>query len=382
MIRLIHTADVHLDMCFAGDGISSGFGNRRRQHLRDALERIVQRAGAWPADALLIAGDLFDLDRVTRDTTAFLKQQFASIPEVPVVIAPGNHDPYVGHSPYAMENWPSNVTIFKGPVWERLLLKDGALAVHGFGFDGPDISANPFGALEIEQDDAVHVAVAHGSERSHQPAGKDAYAAFHAQDAAHEALAYLALGHFHAVTPIEGLYSTTMYYSGPPEGHDFKETGVQHYLEIEIDESGARVTPVESSTAVYEQHRIDCTGMNSSQDLIHAIRAISTDHGCARIARITAEGHCPSSLRNQFQAVHDAAQGAFEHLVLVDKTAPAEDYEDLALEETSLGDFVRRINAELNDCAEDGRQRMLLRARELGVAAYRDVELSVQGMEG
>jgi len=55
-MRLIHTADVHLDMCFASAHTPPGFGNRRRQSLRDVFHTIIRRAGEWPADVLLIAG--------------------------------------------------------------------------------------------------------------------------------------------------------------------------------------------------------------------------------------------------------------------------------------------------------------------------------------
>jgi len=182
-MKLIHTADIHLDICFAGWGVPAALGNRRRQSLRDVFHAIIERAGTWPADAVLIAGDLFERDRVSRDTIAFLVSEFKSIPHVPVFISPGNHDPFSPESPYAAENWPENVTIFKEPRWESHAVKGGLLTVHGFGFDGPSLSINPFGTLTIEGK-SIHVAVAHGSERGHQPPDKSAYAPFDARDAA------------------------------------------------------------------------------------------------------------------------------------------------------------------------------------------------------
>jgi len=125
MIRLIHTADIHLDSCFAGTGMRAGFGNRRRQNLRDVLTSIVARAGDWPADALLIAGDLFEGDRISHDTTQFLSGLFESIPHVPVFIAPGNHDPFTPDSPYATMTWPENVAIFDSPQWQCHRVKGG-----------------------------------------------------------------------------------------------------------------------------------------------------------------------------------------------------------------------------------------------------------------
>src|SRR6185436_20063981 len=128
-MRIVHTADIHLDMCFSPLGLPAGFGNRRRQSLRDVFRRVVRRAGEWPADALLIAGDLFEADRVSRDTIAFLVSEFRAIPQVPVFIAPGNHDPFTPASPYATEQWPKNVTIFRSASWESVPVHGGALTV-------------------------------------------------------------------------------------------------------------------------------------------------------------------------------------------------------------------------------------------------------------
>ena len=139
-MKLVHTADIHMDASFAGLAMPSSFGNRRRQSLRDVFHTIVERAGDWPADALLIAGDLFEHTRVSRDTLSFIVAEFQAIHHVPVFIAPGNHDPYQSDSPYAMESWPDNVHIFTEPAWRCHSVLEGRLAVHGFAFDGNPVS--------------------------------------------------------------------------------------------------------------------------------------------------------------------------------------------------------------------------------------------------
>lgn len=380
-MRLIHTSDIHLDASFAAAGLPVRFGARRRQSLRDVTQAVVRRAGAWPADALLIAGDLFEHDRVSLDTLAFLRGEFKSIPHVPIFIGPGNHDPYMPDSPYATAPWPENVTIFTSPEWTAHALEKLPLTIHGFAFDGPDISSNPFGRLVAPRDGRIHVAVAHGSESSYVPSEKTAYAPFRAADAAPEGLAYLALGHYHGMRRITGNFATQMYYSGAPEGHNFGETGVHHYLEVDIDASGARVTPVPSSRAVYAAHVIDCSGFSSAQELVNAIRALPREADAAQIARITIVGACDDTCRAELNAAYDAVAGDYEYLRLVDATEPVEDLASLAQENTSLGAFVGILNNELRDGAGSPRQRMLQRARAIGISAYRGRPLTVPGSE-
>ncbi len=378
-IRLIHTADVHLDECFAGAGLPPNYASRRRQQLREVFRAIVERAGEWPADALLIAGDLFELDRVSRDTVAFLRDRFAAIEHVPVFIAPGNHDPWVAHSPYATEAWPDNVHIFSTPEWSRHALSHTPLTVHGFGFDGVEPSRNPFGELAAPDDGRTHVAVAHGSARSHQPEGKAAYAPFDGAEAAADGLAYLALGHFHSATAVEGPYPARIQYSGAPEGHGFGDSGMRHYLEVEIANGEVAVRPVPSSRSVYESHRLDISAFTNTQEVIDAVRALPSEEGVARIARITLTGSAGPALQEGMAGLYDVLSEQFEYLRLIDETHPQDDYEELANPTTSLGLFLERINQEIADSPSEEHERMLRRARQAGLFAYRGQQLPVRG---
>ena len=382
-MKLVHTADIHMDTSFADVDMPSSFGNRRRQSLRDVFHTIVERAGDWPADALLIAGDLFEHTRVSRDTLSFIAAEFQAIHHVPVFIAPGNHDPYQSDSPYATENWPDNVHIFTEPAWRCHSVLEGRLAVHGFAFDGPDISRNPFGSLRIDNDDdVVHVAVAHGSERGHQPSEKPAYAPFDAAEASVARLRYLALGHFHSFTKIDGESETVICYSGAPEGHGFGETGVRHYAEVEIADGNVKVVPVESSKLVYVTHSIACDEFSSSQGLIDAIRERTRAERRLQAVRVTLIGACLPDISNRLGAVHDVLAPELDCLVLIDNTEPVEDYEDIARDDTSLAAFVRTLHQEISDSEHDAARRELLeRARELGVAAFRGRELEIHGLE-
>lgn len=380
-VKIVHTADVHLDLCYAGLGLPASYGTRRRQRLREAFQRIVVRAGEWPADALLIAGDLFEGDRVTRDTIAFLKAQFASIPHVSVVIAPGSGDPFTATSPYATETWPVNVHIFQRPEWEAAVVCEGALTVHGFAFDGAEISRNPFGELRLPADGSVHVAVAYGTERGHAPEEVPAVAPFEAADVADEPLRYLALGHVHAFTPIEGDFRTKIAYAGSPEGHGFDEFGERHFVEVTVDGDAVRVEPVPSARVHYRTHSIDCGTVESSAEIVQALRGLAEASPTRLIARVALTGNAAVDIGAELESLHDTTAGEFEFLQLIDETLPTEDYDALAREETSLGLFVRGLTEEIADQSDPVRAAMLMRAREVGVAAFRGRRLAVRGME-
>jgi DNA repair exonuclease SbcCD nuclease subunit len=298
------------------------------------------------------------------------------------LIAPGNHDPFVASSPYVTEPWPDNVIIFRTPEWFAYVLEDKPLTVHGFAFDGPDISSNPFGSLRVPSDGRIHVAVGHGSERSRQPATKAAYAPFHAMEAACEGLAYLALGHFHAVTPVEGNSSTKMYYSGAPEGHGFGEQGMHCFLEVEIEKGQVQVTAAPSSGIVYATYELDCSDFSTSQEVVESIRGLAQESHVGQIARISLTGTCGQALQGGLAGVRDAVSPLFEHLELIDETRLQDDFEELARDNTSLGAFVRTLNEAVAASSDERERRIRERAREVGVAAYRGQDLPIRGLRG
>lgn len=75
---------------------SDGYGDGRQQAAHDerarrAFRGIVDRALADRVDLVLIAGDLFDHNRVPDELVAFVRSELGRLDQ-PVVILPGNHD--------------------------------------------------------------------------------------------------------------------------------------------------------------------------------------------------------------------------------------------------------------------------------------------------
>ena len=91
-MKFVVFADLHLDAPFAAAGAEGRAARGRRQALRDTLGQIAALAAAVRAEALLCAGDLFEHERLSPDTAAFLQATFAALHPLPIYIAPGNHD--------------------------------------------------------------------------------------------------------------------------------------------------------------------------------------------------------------------------------------------------------------------------------------------------
>ena len=88
-IKIVHTSDVHLDSR-GSDAAVEGFRSRAEY----AFSGVVDAALHEDADLLLIAGDLFDNNRVDDSNIHFVYHQFARLRpgNCQVVMLPGNHD--------------------------------------------------------------------------------------------------------------------------------------------------------------------------------------------------------------------------------------------------------------------------------------------------
>ena len=213
------------------------------------------------------------------------------------------------------------------------------------------------------------------------PAGKTLCGAFLAEKAARPNLVYVALGHYHGMKNVLDGPGTTVCYSGAPEGIGFDDPGEHCYLEIEIEEDAVQVRPVPSSQVEYVCHTVDCSALRSGEDIAEAIRALPRKPDGTQLARITLIGTGRREWRYELDVVRTKAAPQFEFLAVVDATKPDDDYEALACECTSLGGFIARINAELMDASDLELRRLLERAREVGLAAYRAAAVPVRGSE-
>jgi DNA repair protein SbcD/Mre11 len=115
-MRFLHLADVHLDTLFAGR--SDGLRTRLRQASREAFAGALEWARKEAVDAVLLAGDLFDGDRLSLASERFLLDSLRELEAagIPFLYATGNHDPSEARSAPGSATgrlaWPKGVHLF------------------------------------------------------------------------------------------------------------------------------------------------------------------------------------------------------------------------------------------------------------------------------
>lgn len=368
MPTILHTADVHLDRAFSGLGMVSGIAAARRQELREGIRRFIDLAIETRADAVTIGGDLYEHDRVTPDTGNFLAQQFARLAPAPVLISPGNHDPYVPDSLYRRIEWPSNVTIFASPDLRPQRLACG-VTVWGAAHDGPEVRRNLVRNFRVSGE-GLHVLLFHGSDAHAVPEGKSAHAPFLPEDIAATGAAFALLGHYHRAR----IYGERplFAYPGTPEALDFAEDGEHCVLRLEIDETAVRPELVPFGQVQYVTHGIDVTEMVTSDEIQGAI----LHHATAAIVRIVLEGQLHPDVDLDLGTLYNACAEGFTFLDLVDRTYPGYDLEELAEESTTKGAFVRMLKSRAETASPDDRE-LIEAAVRYGLHAFDGREVRI-----
>ena len=377
-VRFFHTSDIHLDTSFSGSCFPSRLGDRKREAIRGTFRRILEDARSQAVDFVLIAGDLFEAERVTPDTVEFLKQQFEALEPTPVFISPGNHDPYVKGSPYKEESWPGNVHIFDREEFRVFELSQIGIRVAGFGFVHAQLDDRPFQKLNVLPGDLFNVVLAHGSDLSGVPAGKAKHGPFTLDEIAGKNIGYCALGHYHQQHQISNsLDAAQIWYSGIPEGRGWDEEGPRGYLSGEIIDGVLRIESRTCNQYTLNSFTVECDSFSTREQVLDAIlQHRGSLFDSKTILKIVLNGSVDPKLDLSIPELQERLADEALYIQWFDRTHPALDFEAIAREKTLRGRFVRILNERLASAPQQ-EQEMLERARLYGVQALsgREVRL-------
>ena len=123
MVKLIHTADLHLDSAFRSRFTKEEAENRRQKQLM-AWKELLSFAVEKKVHGVLIAGDLFDSPVVSHGTMDFFLSTIAEHPEISFFYLRGNHD--TENTFRYQENLPKNLFLFS-EQGKKYRLKDKLL---------------------------------------------------------------------------------------------------------------------------------------------------------------------------------------------------------------------------------------------------------------
>lgn len=323
-MKILHSADFHLDAPFAG--CSPEEAEQLRQALLGVPGKIAELCQAERCDLVLLAGDLFD-GPYTKESYLALRTALEQM-EVPVFIAPGNHDFCTMESPWEKESWPENVHVFTRQSMESAAIPALDCRIYGAGYQSMDCPGLLEGFL-AEGEERYHIGLLHADPaKSSTP-----YCPLTAGQVRESGLDYLALGHVHKTGSFRA-GDTLCAWPGCPMGRGYDETGVRGVLLVTL-EKGAEVKFVPLDVPHFYDLEVEV-----GEDPAAAVAEVLPPVGNEDFYRVTLTGYT----NGVDLKVISAFLAEFSHLELRDQTIPEADLWGCVGEDTLEGVYFRMLH--------------------------------------
>lgn len=355
-VCFIHTADWQIGKLFANlpDSARSALTEQRIE----TVKNIGELADSVYADAVLVAGDVFETAAVSDQTlrrTLIALESFSGV----WILLPGNHDAALAESPWTrirrLQDLPDNVIL--ATAREPVVLADRRATV----FPAPlqrrhevdDLTAWFDTAPSAE--DSIRIGLAHGSVEGFLPEAADAPNPIAHDRAERARLDYLALGDWHGTLKV----GPRTWYSGTPEPDRFKANDPGNVLIVRIDAPGAPPSVEKRNIGRYRwyQHRLTVHGDADIDDAATAVAGLDDELERA-VVSLKIAGTVDLGRRERLSSVLNDIEARVRHLRVDDDHLVAEPSDDDLDQIDQLG-FVRtaidRLRTRANDPADPER---------------------------
>lgn len=367
-IKFLHCADIHMDIPFCDHG-NEGYSEMRKQDVRRTFEGIVKLSREEKVDFVLISGDLYEHQYTSRLSVEWIESLLGSL-SIPVVIIPGNHDPFTANSWYRIRGWPDNVIILSSERPSVRLDSIGTF-VYGIGFssfrqDKPDLSR-----ISRPDSDCFNILMLHGTldmdiGKPYNPVASDELCALDYD--------YYALGHFHNRITDFRLKNAANPGSPEPLGFDEKGDHGVFIVSIERIDQGQKRLKIESRNTAqrkYSESVLDITPFKSTDEIKQGIMNLLKDFDKERdLIRVILRGRAGCAIDDE--ALEELVCRGWRYLKIRNEARNNCDYEATAMEETLKGAYAREILMRIKSCEEngdDGSIPILTAALDLGIEA-------------
>jgi exonuclease SbcD len=379
MLRIIHTADVHLGARHDDLGEQAS-AQRERQFA--AFAAAIDLALAEKVDLFLIAGDLFDSNVQPRRSVERVAAQLKRLVEskIRTVIIPGTHDCYDRSSIYRAYDLKAlagsarddDLVTVLAPDRPSVHLPACDVIVHGPVFATKKAPHSPLRDLAGQPGDPPatwRIGMVHGSIAIPGKTERDDVV-ITTEEVAATGLDYLALGHWHS-TQQSRAGGVTYAYAGAPEAVALHQDRAGKVLLVELEETGDRraVTVQERQVGAtrFEKIQLDAAAIAAQPALIETLRK-RADPNLVLDANVV--GVRPDELDLHLDEIEAALATSFLKVRVRDVSLPALTEGALPPPDTIAGAFIRDLEsriAELEAAAspEAGGQDHATEAAEL-----------------
>ena len=388
MVRLIHTADLHLDSAFSSR-FSKEEAEERRRNLLIAWNKLLQYGIERKVQAILISGDLFDSPVVSRSTMEIFLSSIRKNPEISFFYLRGNHD--TKNTFRFRDDLPKNLFLFskegkKYRLKEKLVL----LGQEFYGTESrSELPEEPEELVEEEllspssakdavqsiwnlKEEDCNILMLHGALREGGPEVQDEQG-ISLKQLSRYPIHYLALGHIHKRE--EGKYGSLYYiYPGCLQGRGFDEEGEKgfYYLEIEEETKEIKSEFIPLKEGEFRVIELFLTEEDGTLDTEEKIRESLKKEGAEAkdSLRIILKGEKRAEEERNLRYLEKQLEGEYAYIEIKDETKLTLRKEEFIHEKGLKGEFLRMVS-ESESLSEEEKEKLMI----LGIGLLQGEEL-------
>ena len=327
-MKLIHCADLHLDSPMESN-LPTEKAKERKNEILSTFSKLVRIATENGVSAILIAGDLFDSNHITKKTEQYVLDLIASHPDLAFFYLAGNHDR--GNALRLCDERPENLYTFD-ETWTSYDF--GNLVITGSERPDPD-------TLSLSKS-ACNIVLMHGQQRTGGARGaEEDIIRFSALKNKH--IDYLALGHIHEYRPLKLDERAVACYSGCLEGRGFDECGQKGYVLLETDKGRIKHQFVPIARRTLHTVECDVSDFTSQLDLEERLLTSIKDIPASDLVKVVLTGKCAPDTPRDLAFLRSLLSERFYFAKVTDESRLLIRYEDYANDISLKGEFVRRV---------------------------------------
>ncbi len=344
-MKLIHTADIHLDSKLSRH-LDDARAAERKNELLSTFQNIVHYAVSNSVDAILIAGDLFDIRNISATARDAVISVILNNPNITFFYLRGNHD--AGAFLDAFKNriqsdLPENLKLFK-ETWTSYHFtgQDGTEVV----ITGAEINRDNNTALESSlalNQAECNIVMLHGQES--ETKGKNDAEIIPIRSYQNRGIDYLALGHIHqpkiAQLDARGTYS----YCGCPEGRGFDEIGPRGFNLLTVKDGTVDVRFVPFAQRIIYDMKVDVSNALTNDDAVGLIRSAFEEGGVLfkDLAKVRLSGETGIDVHFDIAYIAHVLNENYYLIRVKDESRPAVVYDSFIADMSLKGEFVRMV---------------------------------------
>lgn len=332
-MKFIHCSDIHLDSKI--NELPKEKRSRRKDELISTFERLCSFATSNFVSAVIIAGDMFDKEKITSKTLARVLNAIRKAETVDFLYLPGNHE--LNGFLQNKDVFPRNLKCFS-EEWTNF--QYGNVCIDGIILNDYNQGV-VYDNLKLDKD-KVNIVTMHGQVAGYKakedaevisiPSLKDKY------------IDYLALGHYHSYSVGDIDYRGKYVYSGCLDGRGFDELGEKGFVLIDVDESKLTHQFIKFSSRELFEVKVSVEGLKDFiQVRENVLTLLENKISPDSIVKVVLTGEHKLDLDVDVEGLTYALNNVYFYAKVYDKTSILVNSSDYENDKSVRGEFVRLV---------------------------------------